>query len=104
VVRSGNSYRIEGAAWGAPVERVEVQIDDGPWQAAELDSEQVSRYAWRFWSLAWSDPEAGTHSITSRAVDRQGNVQPAKDDPMIANKITYWESNGQITRQIDIPA
>jgi len=104
VVRKGDSYRIEGAAWGAPIERVEVQIDDGPWQAAELDSEQVSRYAWRFWSLAWSDPEAGRHTITSRAVDRQGNVQPAPDDPQIANKITYWESNGQITRQLDIPA
>jgi hypothetical protein len=25
-------------------------------------------------------------------------------DTMIANKITYWESNGQITRQVRIPA
>jgi hypothetical protein len=33
-----------------------------------------------------------------------GNVQPALDDPWIANKVTYWESNGQITRHVDIPA
>ena len=31
-----------------------------------------------------------------------GNVQPAMDDPIIANKKTYRESNGQITRQINI--
>ena len=35
VVR-GDGYRIEGVAWGAPIERVEVRIDGGPWQAATL--------------------------------------------------------------------
>src|SRR5439155_26612556 len=39
---------------------------------------------------------------TSRAVDAQGRVQPAMDDPLIATKRTYWESNGQITRRIGI--
>jgi len=29
-------------------------------------------------------------------------MQPAMDDPKIANKITYWESNGQITRKVQI--
>jgi hypothetical protein len=27
-------------------------------------------------------------------------VQPAPDDPWIAGKHTYWESNGQITRRV----
>ncbi|MEZ4684130.1 MAG: hypothetical protein R2932_58965 [Caldilineaceae bacterium] len=31
-------------------------------------------------------------------------VQPAADDPRLVNKITYWESNGQITRRVEIPA
>jgi DMSO/TMAO reductase YedYZ molybdopterin-dependent catalytic subunit len=104
VVRSDAGYRIEGAAWGAPIQRVEVQIDDGEWQRVELNEENVGRFAWRFWTLAWPDAEPGEHSITSRAIDTRGNVQPAKDDPLIANKITYWESNGQITRQVQIPA
>ena len=30
------------------------------------------------------------------------NVQPAMDDPRIAKKRTYWESNGQVTRRIRI--
>ncbi len=104
VVSSADGYRIEGAAWGAPIQRVEVQVDDGEWQVAELDTENVGRFAWRFWTLDWPDAEAGEHTITSRAVDSHGNVQPAPDDPLLATKITYWESNGQITRQIEIPA
>lgn len=104
VVQSDDAYRIEGAAWGQPIGKVEVQIDDGPWQTATLDSDNVRRYSWRFWSLDWPDAEPGEHSVTARAIDTEGNVQPTKDDPLIANKITYWESNGQITRQVEIPA
>jgi DMSO/TMAO reductase YedYZ molybdopterin-dependent catalytic subunit len=104
VVTTDDGYRIEGAAWGAPIAGVEVQIDGGEWQEATLDTENRGRFAWRFWSLDWSDAEAGEHTITSRAISRSGDVQPAPDDPMLANKITYWESNGQITRQVEIPA
>jgi DMSO/TMAO reductase YedYZ molybdopterin-dependent catalytic subunit len=104
VVRRGDAYRIEGAAWGRPIGKVEVQIDAGPWQTARLDSTNVRRFSWRFWSLDWADATPGTHTITSRAIDKEGHVQPAKDDPLITNKITYWESNGQITRQVRIPA
>jgi hypothetical protein len=44
------------------------------------------------------------NTIRSRAFDVDGNVQPAPDDPSIANKVTFWESNGQITRRVLIPA
>jgi hypothetical protein len=43
------------------------------------------------------------HTVTSRAIDIDGNVQPAPEDPSIANKVTFWESNGQITRRVRIP-
>ena len=36
--------------------------------------------------------------------DIEGNLQPAPDDPFLASKVTYWESNGQITRRVRIPA
>ena len=52
--------------------------------------------------LDWDDPSAGEHALTSRAIDVDGNVQPAMDDPSIAGKKTYWEANGQITRRIEI--
>jgi hypothetical protein len=102
VIQSGNNYRIDGAAWGGPIAAVEVSIDGGDWVPARLDLSQKSDYAWIFWSLDWPDAGTGEHSIRSRAVDAAGNIQPAADDPRIANKMTYWESNGQITRQVSL--
>ncbi len=102
VVQSGSTYRIDGAAWGGPIAAVEVSIDRGDWIPARLDNSQQSDYAWTFWSLDWPDAEAGEHSISSRAIDTAGNIQPATDHPLLANKTTYWESNGQITRIVKI--
>jgi DMSO/TMAO reductase YedYZ molybdopterin-dependent catalytic subunit len=104
VVQDGGSYRIEGAAWGAPIRYVDVSIDDGPWQRATLDRSQRAEYAWSFWTYDWADATPGEHTITSRATDTSGKLQPPADDPLLVNKITYWESNGQITRRVDIPA
>ena len=100
VTRKDGQYRIIGAAWGAPIARVEVQIDGGPWLPATIDRSEEAAFAWKLWSLEWANARPGEHSITSRAIDTQGQVQPAMDDPRIAKKRTYWESNGQVTRQI----
>jgi DMSO/TMAO reductase YedYZ molybdopterin-dependent catalytic subunit len=102
VTRTGGAYRIMGAAWGAPVASVEVQVDGGPWMPATIDEGIGSEFAWKLWSLAWPGAAAGEHTITSRAIDTAGNIQPAPTDPQIANKRTYWESNGQITRRVSI--
>lgn len=104
VSRQGDAYQIMGAAWGAPIGGVEVRIDDGPWQPATLlaDEGEGSEFAWTFWTIDWDAPEPGEHTITSRAIAQDGNVQPASDDPLLAGKTTYWESNGQITRRVSI--
>jgi DMSO/TMAO reductase YedYZ molybdopterin-dependent catalytic subunit len=102
VVRNGGRYRIIGAAWGAPIARAEVRIDSGPWQPVDIDGSEYGKFAWKMWSLDWPDPAPGDHTITSRAVDLAGEIQPAMDDPRIANKHTYWESNGQVTRRTRI--
>ncbi len=102
VVRKDGKLTIQGAAWGAPIQKVEVQIDGGSWQSAKMDVTQKGDYTWRFWTLEWPNAKAGEHSITSRAVDVVGNTQPAANDPLIANKLTYWESNGQITRKVKL--
>jgi DMSO/TMAO reductase YedYZ molybdopterin-dependent catalytic subunit len=102
VTRKDGNYRIIGAAWGAPIARVEVQVDSGPWLPATIDGSEEAEFAWKIWSLDWPDPAPGEHAITSRAIDRTGQIQPPLDDPRIANKHTYWESNGQVTRKIRI--
>jgi DMSO/TMAO reductase YedYZ molybdopterin-dependent catalytic subunit len=100
VTRHNGQYRIIGAAWGAPIQRVEVQLDGGPWVPATIDRREDAEFAWNIWSLEWAKPAPGEHTIVSRAIDTQGNVQPAPDDPRLAKKHTYWESNGQVTRRI----
>jgi len=101
VVRQGDRYSITGAAWGAPIAKVEVQVDGGPWQTAKLDRPR-QRYAWTFWTIDWPRPGAGEHAIRSRAYDTDGNEQPAPDEPFLASRRTYWENNGQITRRVMI--
>lgn len=100
VTREDGKYRIVGAAWGAPVSRVEVQVDGGPWREATIDRSEQAQFAWNIWSVGWTNATPGEHTITSRAIDSEGDVQPTMDDPRISNKKTYWESNGQVTRRI----
>jgi DMSO/TMAO reductase YedYZ molybdopterin-dependent catalytic subunit len=101
VTRQDDQYSIMGAAWGAPIAGVEVRIDDEPWQAATL-TDEGSEVAWTFWTLDWGTPTPGEHTVTSRAIGESGDVQPAPDDPLLAGKKTFWESNGQITRRVSI--
>jgi hypothetical protein len=81
---------------------VQVQIDGGAWLPASIDERQDAEFAWKLWSLEWNNPATGEHSITSRAIDSAGHIQPAPDDPWITGKHTYWESNGQVTRRVAI--
>lgn len=95
-------HRIYGMAWGGPVQSVEVRINKGPWVAATITQGQEQKFAWKFWRYDWKGAKPGDYTITARAIDTAGNIQPASDDPFIANKHTYWENNAQITRRVRI--
>lgn len=97
-----NNYRIYGAAWGAPIKHVEVRIDDGEWVEATIFKGADSEFGWKLWRVEWPAPGPGIHSITSRAIDKTGHIQPAPEDPYLTSKRTYWESNGQLTRKVEI--
>ena len=66
---------IGGVAWAQHrgVGRVEVRVDDGPWQQTRLGPEVNDDY-WRQWHLPW-DATPGLHRIAVRAVDRSGRAQ-----------------------------
>ena len=102
VTRSDDRYRVMGAAWGAPIAGVDVRIDDGPWRPATLTEGEGDAHSWVFWTIDWDAPAQGEHTVTSRATDTDGNVQPAPDDPFLAGRATFWESNGHITRRVGI--
>ena len=107
VTRNGGRYRIIGVAWGASVAAVEVSIDRGPWRPARLINARDSArsgLAWHFWTYDWGTPRPGRHTVTSRAIDVNAAVQPTPQDPIIADRRTYWENNAQVTRTVVIPA
>jgi DMSO/TMAO reductase YedYZ molybdopterin-dependent catalytic subunit len=104
VVRHDGTHTVIGVAWGAPIAAVQVRIDAGPWKPAKLIGPTPSNrgFTWRFWKYEWSTPARGEHTVTSKAIDTSGNVQPTPDDPFLVAKHTYWESNGHITRRVKI--
>ncbi|GAB2656953.1 molybdopterin-dependent oxidoreductase [Kribbella swartbergensis] len=64
-----------GVAWAQRrgVAKVEVQVDDGPWQEATLAAEDTID-TWRQWSFRWI-ATPGNHKLTVRATDGSGQVQ-----------------------------
>lgn len=102
VVREGNGYSVMGAAWGAPIAKVEICIDGGEWEETTLTEGEGEEHAWVFWTYDWASAAPGEHTVSSRATDIDGNVQPAPDEGHLAGKTTYWESNGQITRRVEL--
>jgi DMSO/TMAO reductase YedYZ molybdopterin-dependent catalytic subunit len=74
-------FRITGPAWGGqvPISHVDVQIDDGPWQRAELEPSR-GQYAWRLWSLSVKNLPPGPHKVHSRATDANGKMQPTPEE------------------------
>jgi DMSO/TMAO reductase YedYZ molybdopterin-dependent catalytic subunit len=82
-VAAGTSVPIAGVAWAPDrgIARVEVQVDDGAWQEAEL-SEPLSDAAWVQWKLVWATPsDGGRHQLRVRATDGSGEVQTAEITP-----------------------
>jgi DMSO/TMAO reductase YedYZ molybdopterin-dependent catalytic subunit len=79
---AGTTVAIAGVAWAPDrgVEAVEVTVDEGPWQAAEL-SAPLSDATWVQWKVPWVAGEAGDHVIRVRATDGTGEVQAEEPTP-----------------------
>jgi hypothetical protein len=71
---------VRGAAWSgeAEVARVEVSVDDGPWEVAEI--ERRGLYARALWRHA-VDLAPGVRRLAVRATDRRGATQPDRPVP-----------------------
>lgn len=72
---------IAGVAWAPDrgISKVEIKIDDGEWQPAQL-SAPISKATWVQWKLDWA-ATAGKHIIEVRATDGNGEVQTADITP-----------------------
>ncbi|CAN5328239.1 sulfite oxidase [soil metagenome] len=81
---------IAGVAWAQTrgIETVEVSIDDGPWQLAEL-AEELNNTTWRQWRLEW-DVTPGRHTITVRSTDTTGALQVEERARPMPDGATGW--------------
>ncbi len=84
---------LAGVAWAMHrgIDKVEVRIDDGPWQPAQLaDSGGID--VWRQWWLPTTGISAGSHTATVRATDGTGAVQTQDQAPVFPSGATGWDS------------
>jgi DMSO/TMAO reductase YedYZ molybdopterin-dependent catalytic subunit len=85
---AAGTVAVAGVAWSqhVGVSAVQVQIDDGAWQQADL-ADAISVDTWRQWKYAWAATK-GTHTIRVRATDAKGLVQTSKVADVVPNGAT----------------
>jgi DMSO/TMAO reductase YedYZ molybdopterin-dependent catalytic subunit len=64
---------------GRPIAAVDVRVDDGPWEPAELvfntlEQDTLPPYLWVLWRYIWK-ASLGQHTLTPRATYADGEVQ-----------------------------
>ncbi|MFB7944218.1 molybdopterin-dependent oxidoreductase [Kitasatospora phosalacinea] len=84
---------VAGTAWATHrgISAVEVRIDEGPWQQAELAAD-AGPDLWRQWSYRWPAAAPGTHRVEVRATDATGAVQPESRAAPFPAGATGWHS------------
>jgi DMSO/TMAO reductase YedYZ molybdopterin-dependent catalytic subunit len=95
--RSGSSVPAgqvvaAGIAWAQHrgISRVEVRVDGGPWQSAQLSTE-VNSDTWRMWRVELTLPP-GDHTLECRATDTTGVPQTALLADPVPDGATGWPS------------
>jgi DMSO/TMAO reductase YedYZ molybdopterin-dependent catalytic subunit len=83
---------VGGVAW-APhrgISRVQVNVDNGPWQTARLAAADGTD-TWRQWVWVWDAP-SGLHTLQVRATDGTGAVQTERQVGVFPSGATGWDS------------
>ena len=72
---------VRGVAWSgaAPIERVDVSLNEGPWQPARLIGER-RRHSWQRWELFTQCDTGRSCTVRARATDQAGNTQPEQPE------------------------
>lgn len=85
-------FTAAGIAWAqhTGIDRVDVRIDGGPWQPAQLSTE-VNLDTWRMWRAELDLPPGG-HTIECRATDRSGRTQTPRRSSTLPDGATGWHS------------
>lgn len=89
------AVRFVGTAFAGedPVVAVEVSVDGGAWQPANLDY-APGPAIWALWSWDWT-PQPGSHTVQVRCVTLSGAA--SVDDPGGTNRLNGYDGSMQIT-------
>ena len=81
---------VAGVAWApeSGITKVEVQIDDGPWQPATLGPE-LATSSWRQWWFPWT-ATAGSYVLRCRATDGNGTTQTDQVTSVAPDGASGW--------------
>ena len=79
-----------GVAWAPSrgIAAVEVQVDEGPWQPAQLGP-SLGDDVWRQWWIDW-EASPGSHAIRCRATDGDGELQVEAPSDLAPDGATGW--------------
>jgi len=85
-------FTLAGVAWAPTIgiDKVEVRIDEGEWQVAEL-SAALSQNSWIQWKLD-ADLAEGKHSVSVRATDKTGFTQSEDEVRPAPNGAEGWHT------------
>jgi DMSO/TMAO reductase YedYZ molybdopterin-dependent catalytic subunit len=91
--RDQNSGRVPvgGIAYSGAggISKVEIKVDDNPWQAAELRDPPLSPLTWVQWRYFWQ-PTPGKHTLYVRATDGAGELQRVAENDTFPNGATGY--------------
>ena len=58
------------------------------------------QYSWKLFSYDWKGASAGEHTLVSRVIDVNGQVQATQEE--LPEKPTRWENYAQFPRKVMI--
>lgn len=84
--------QVGGVAWSqnTGISAVEVSLDGGPWQSAELGNADTID-SWAQWSTTL-DVAKGDHTLRVRATDRDGQVQTGVQADVLPDGASGWHT------------
>ena len=84
---------VAGVAWAQHrgISKVQVQVDDEPWQDADLATADGID-TWRQWRWSWTAAGTGNHRLQVSATDADGNTQDSRRAPVAPDGATGWHS------------
>lgn len=88
-------HTVKGMAWTGPgtIAKVEMRaLADQPWTQAKITTKTPLQGAWVRWEWQFEAQSAGTLTLTSRATDTNGKVQP--EEP-------FWNKSGYLFNALE---